>query len=248
MLFMTACQTVLDSMFSSFLAAILFAVHPVHCDAINQIVGRAELLCAVFFLMAFLSFHAYLTSQGLVGSVFHFCSTLFFTICSMLSKESGLSVMALLFVYCFVPGAKDVPLRPLKKQGTCFQAIGRLFTLMYHQKSKLLLSLLLVCITIALSAIRVWWTGPVEVFVSDDNPAAFHPNPWVRFASYHNQYLLHALFLVYPKTLSHDWTFTVDPVVSVTDVRLLWVALFWLVIFRVVYWALMVRHYHCDRM
>ncbi|MDC3379189.1 hypothetical protein OAX78_02800, partial [Planctomycetota bacterium] len=33
---------------------VLFAVHPVHTEAVTSIVGRAELLCALFFLLAVL--------------------------------------------------------------------------------------------------------------------------------------------------------------------------------------------------
>lgn len=35
-------------------AALLFALHPVHVEAVQQIVGRAELLMALFFLLGFL--------------------------------------------------------------------------------------------------------------------------------------------------------------------------------------------------
>uniref|UniRef100_A0A670YMP9 dolichyl-phosphate-mannose--protein mannosyltransferase n=1 Tax=Pseudonaja textilis TaxID=8673 RepID=A0A670YMP9_PSETE len=41
---------------SSFLAALLFAVHPVHTECIAGIVGRADLLCALFFLLSFLGY------------------------------------------------------------------------------------------------------------------------------------------------------------------------------------------------
>lgn len=37
-----------------FLAVAMFAVHPVHTEAVAGIVGRAELLCAVFYLLAIL--------------------------------------------------------------------------------------------------------------------------------------------------------------------------------------------------
>lgn len=41
---------------SVLLASLLFAVHPVHCDSVASIVGRADLLCTAFSLLAF---HAY---------------------------------------------------------------------------------------------------------------------------------------------------------------------------------------------
>lgn len=37
-------------------AGFLFAVHPIHCDAVASVVGRADLLCTAFSLMGFLSY------------------------------------------------------------------------------------------------------------------------------------------------------------------------------------------------
>src|ERR1035437_3548459 len=37
------------------IAAALFAIHPIHTEAVTSVVGRAELLCALFGLMAMLS-------------------------------------------------------------------------------------------------------------------------------------------------------------------------------------------------
>ncbi|KAI8503879.1 Protein O-mannosyl-transferase tmtc4 [Branchiostoma belcheri] len=41
---------------ASLLAATLFAVHPVHTESVAGVVGRAELLCALFFFSAFLCY------------------------------------------------------------------------------------------------------------------------------------------------------------------------------------------------
>jgi hypothetical protein len=38
-------------------SALLFAVHPVHTEAVTGLVGRAELLCALFGLVAVLCYH-----------------------------------------------------------------------------------------------------------------------------------------------------------------------------------------------
>lgn len=40
----------------SFLAALLFAVHPIHTEAVTGVVGRAELLSSIFYLSAFLAY------------------------------------------------------------------------------------------------------------------------------------------------------------------------------------------------
>ena len=40
----------------AFIAALLFSVHSIHTEAIANIVGRAELLSAIFFIAALLAF------------------------------------------------------------------------------------------------------------------------------------------------------------------------------------------------
>ena len=45
------CGTLLSGAAAA-LAALLFAVHPVHTEAVTGVVGRAELLASVFFLTA----------------------------------------------------------------------------------------------------------------------------------------------------------------------------------------------------
>ena len=38
------------------IASVLFAVHPVHTEAVTGVVGRAELISSVFFIMAVVSY------------------------------------------------------------------------------------------------------------------------------------------------------------------------------------------------
>lgn len=40
-----------------YVATILFAIHPVHTEAVSGIVGRAELLCCAFYLLTFKVYH-----------------------------------------------------------------------------------------------------------------------------------------------------------------------------------------------
>ena len=74
------------------LTAILFAVHPVHCEAVVYIVGRAEVLVALFILLGLL---VLLPRQGVAGfGRAALAAPLFFL--AMLAKESG---------FCYVPVA-----------------------------------------------------------------------------------------------------------------------------------------------
>ena len=38
------------------LCGMLFALHPIHTEAVANVVGRAEILCALFYLLALLSY------------------------------------------------------------------------------------------------------------------------------------------------------------------------------------------------
>jgi len=42
--------------YGSFCAALVFAVHPVHCDSVASVVGRADILCTLMCLCAFISY------------------------------------------------------------------------------------------------------------------------------------------------------------------------------------------------
>jgi len=65
------------------IAALLFAVHPVHVEAIGNVVGRCELMAAVFLLAGFLAHRAgRLTAVG-------------WYVLALLSKESGIVLLGL---------------------------------------------------------------------------------------------------------------------------------------------------------
>lgn len=80
---------------TAFFSALLFATHPVHCEAVAGVVGRADVLACLFFL---LSLFVYI----------HCCHSDSLTYCllsvllaglSMLCKEQGLAVLAVSAVY-----------------------------------------------------------------------------------------------------------------------------------------------------
>ncbi len=78
-------------------AGLLFALHPVQSEAVNALVGRAEILAFAFALAAFLLF-ARKANPILVGAVFF---------CALLSKESALFTLPLFVLY--FPYRRDGP-------------------------------------------------------------------------------------------------------------------------------------------
>uniref|UniRef100_A0AAR2JB54 dolichyl-phosphate-mannose--protein mannosyltransferase n=1 Tax=Pygocentrus nattereri TaxID=42514 RepID=A0AAR2JB54_PYGNA len=89
----------------AFLTALLFAVHPIHTEAVSGIVGRADVLASMLFLLAFLS---YIRSVSGCDTADSFPSTvspcslglsLFLGTCAMLVKETGVTVFGVCILY-----------------------------------------------------------------------------------------------------------------------------------------------------
>jgi Flp pilus assembly protein TadD len=77
-----------------FVAALLFATHPIHTVVVAWASGVQELSFAFFYL---LSFYFYMRADGLYGK--WFLSSVFFFFLAALSKETALSLPVLLFAY-----------------------------------------------------------------------------------------------------------------------------------------------------
>ncbi|KAJ7419976.1 Transmembrane and TPR repeat-containing protein 4 [Willisornis vidua] len=86
---------------SSLLAALLFAVHPVHTECVAGIVGRADLLCALFFLLSFLGYCKAFreNKEGHTFSVFWVLVSVILGAIAMLCKEQGITILGLNAVF-----------------------------------------------------------------------------------------------------------------------------------------------------
>ncbi|XP_055762205.1 protein O-mannosyl-transferase TMTC1-like isoform X2 [Salvelinus fontinalis] len=103
----TCDRCVFDDPRLAFLTALLFAVHPIHTEAVSGIVGRADVLACMLFLLAFLS---YIRSVGVCGSgsadslpstvsVWALGASLLLGTCAMLVKETGITVFGVCVLY-----------------------------------------------------------------------------------------------------------------------------------------------------
>ncbi|NXB81164.1 TMTC1 protein, partial [Donacobius atricapilla] len=130
----------------AFVTALFFAVHPIHTEAVTGIVGRADVLACLLFLLAFLSYNRSV-DQLYVGehfpptaSPFFLLLSLFLGTCAMLVKETGVTVFGVCLVYDFFSlsynGLKSTmqvcskrqvgPLVPRPKEAQCVLKDGRL--------------------------------------------------------------------------------------------------------------------------
>lgn len=107
----------------SFFTALLFAVHPVHWSAVTNVSGRAIILCSLFFINAFSLFVLSLRSHPARRALWSLLSLCAFVL-SMLSKESGIVLPAVLAAYVLISHRKDPRRLPLFAQIVPFAALA----------------------------------------------------------------------------------------------------------------------------
>ena len=106
---------ILKKSWPSLIAALIFALHPVHTEAVTWVVGRAEVMAGLFY---FLSFLLYIKA----GESISFRNRLFIGsnisyLFALLSKEMAITLPILLFVYDYYFGFKNPSPHPLPARG-----------------------------------------------------------------------------------------------------------------------------------
>ena len=199
----------------SMLAGLIFAVHPVHTEAVACLVGRCEILSGLFFLM---SLSAHITSTKSTTRWAIVCwhvaaATTAFA--SMLCKEQGVTVLAVWIMYDVLQiTTKYISSKSTKSFiGWVQEVLWN--TLPFHFSTIFLLMLALY--------FRLWMSGhyaPI-VFTKAENPASVEKDVVVRCLTliYINCYNLWILLV--PYSLCCDWALDSIPLVtSLTDSRL----------------------------
>ncbi|XP_034256998.1 protein O-mannosyl-transferase TMTC2-like [Thrips palmi] len=205
-------------------AGLLFAAHPVHCEAVAGIVGRADLLASALALLALLSFLQHLDwrERGCrcealrslrpggraawcrcrAWSALLLAATMALAAAAMLCKEPGATVVAVCMVY-------DVVVQ-LGRRGR-------------NRKTPFCASSLVALAAWggALLAARLWLVGmSTPVFARADNPAA-HEAAWAtRTLTFLHLPVVNLRLLLWPGTLSFDWSMdAVERVEALADPR-----------------------------
>uniref|UniRef100_A0A3B3DKW8 dolichyl-phosphate-mannose--protein mannosyltransferase n=1 Tax=Oryzias melastigma TaxID=30732 RepID=A0A3B3DKW8_ORYME len=190
---------------TSLLAALFFAAHPVHTESVAGIVGRADLLCALFFQLSFLTYcKAFYKGEEDGFSVRWVAVSLLLCAAAMLCKEQGITVLveALLPIFRFSEILSMGLLTRLALLG-----LGGI-SMLYGRW-------------------RIMGTGP-PVFTEVDNPASFEENIVIRILNYNYYYSLNAWLLLCPWWLCFDWSMGCVPLIkSATDWRMVWLLLLW---------------------
>eukprot|EP00039_Didymoeca_costata_P013141 m.195315 g.195315 ORF g.195315 m.195315 type:complete len:815 (+) comp15688_c0_seq8:75-2519(+) len=81
---------------------VLFALHPMHTEAVSNITNRSELLSLAFQLLAFLAFCQSLNDSRLVVASLWILVTCALSMCAALCKETGIAVLGICVVWDFI--------------------------------------------------------------------------------------------------------------------------------------------------
>nr|XP_023825324.1 transmembrane and TPR repeat-containing protein 1 [Salvelinus alpinus] len=215
----TCDRCVFDDPRLAFLTALLFAVHPIHTEAVSGIVGRADVLACMLFLLAFLS---YIRSVGVCESadclpstvsVWALGASLLLGTCAMLVKETGITV----FGVCVLYDALVLCRKPLLLHLSSSKMKDLLRISVPFLKRACAVSLYVAVIM----SFRLWLMGgSMPLFSEQDNPASFSPHLLTRFLTYCYLLAFNAWLLLSPAVLCYDWQVGSIPLVeSLWDTR-----------------------------
>ncbi|XP_067300108.1 protein O-mannosyl-transferase TMTC4 isoform X2 [Pseudorasbora parva] len=211
---------------ASFLAALFFAAHPVHTESVAGIVGRADLLCALFFQLSFLVYCKAFQGGDRKFSVLWIFGSILLCAVAMLCKEQGITVLGVNAAYDILMVCNlniyELTHRLLSRRKS--SDIGGLV------RSGLLMRLALLFLGgsfLLYARWRIMGTGPPS-FTEVDNPASFAENVILRIVNYNYYYSLNAWLLLCPWWLCFDWSMGCVPLIkSATDWRIVWPLVLW---------------------
>ncbi|XP_054731217.1 protein O-mannosyl-transferase TMTC4 [Anastrepha obliqua] len=182
------------------MAAALFAIHPVHTEAVCGVVGRAELLFCLLYLVALLLAFVRTRFGAVIDMV-----VIILTAVGIFFKETAITIPT---AYVFVDYVRaQVYLHPWRTQ------------------LKLVCSLRnfgLAAGNIGLIIFRLWLQDfQSPHFKPMDNPIAFTANPLTRILSQNYLYVINWWILLYPQWLSFDWALgCIELITNIWDLRL----------------------------
>ncbi|XP_041483488.1 protein O-mannosyl-transferase TMTC4-like [Lytechinus variegatus] len=229
---------------ASFLCAILFAVHPIHTENVAGVVGRADLLCALFFFMSFLAYSnvckndsSCLNSSHLY-SIFGLVPSMVLCALAMLCKEQGITVIGICSVYDIIINCGIDPILALSttyatlKRHHVLPSIRLVFCSpeLRWLRKLLLRHIILVTTAVVLLLTRFFIMGSgIPSFQQVDNPASFLDSIWIRMINYSYIYSLNAWLLFNPWWLCFDWSMGCIPVIQTPlDPRVVAPIVFWI--------------------
>ena len=223
------------------LTALIFAVHPVHVEAVQNIVGRAELMMSALYLLGFLCY----TWRVRHGSASAIVLTLIFALGATLCKETGVTLPALCALWDLLVLQRAHAQRilhrlgywlawPILKPGIFPKPTRAVFPTAAHKgcdeskddRSSRGCVGRCVALLAGMASLCAWRLslngGTSPRFNAFENPAALHPHPFFRWVSIAWVWAEYSLAVAFPRELSCDWSYpAIPPISTLRDARLL---------------------------
>ncbi|KAL4219888.1 Protein O-mannosyl-transferase tmtc4 [Mactra antiquata] len=238
---------------SSFLCALLFAVHPIHTESVSGIVGRADLLCAVLFVSSFLIYvkscaldlhekenHQIIYRPDSFSLQYIICSMVLCAL-SVFCKEQGITVIGVCSVYdviviCGVDLLEVIGLRKKPHRNGNGKPKTSDIPQWVLSLIKRHIMLLLTGIFVLMFRWRIMGSTP-PTFQVFDNPHSFVNGTFLRGLNYNYLYTINAWLLTCPWWLCFDWSMGCVPVIEdFSDWRIIPSLVFWIFIGSLI-WA-----------
>lgn len=191
----------------SLIASILFAVHPIHTEAVTGVVGRAELLSSIFFTLAILSYR-----ESVAGGWIAQCKFVIYVSLAMFSKEQGITVLGVCFAYeVFMVQGFDLE---SPKQILQDALKSRRSHQVYGWRGFAMRTTLLTATGLALLTVRFYVMGStLPIFTNFDNPASYEEAP-IKHMTLSYLIAVNTWLLLSPVDLCCDWTMGTIPLIK----------------------------------
>ncbi|XP_055629787.1 protein O-mannosyl-transferase Tmtc3-like [Toxorhynchites rutilus septentrionalis] len=216
LMYFRMCAMLLSEV-SSFAAAMLFAVHPIHTEAVTGVVGRAETLSSVFFLAAFI-FYTKATRRKRSTGWRYLSMAIIFVATAMLCKEQGITITGVCAIYeIFV--AQKLRLGDIYHLARSAMTGKTLPSGWWpHEATRRLVVLFVATVALLFARLQIMGSQ-LPVFTRFDNPASVASTP-TRQLTYNYLASVNLWLLLFPCDLCCDWTMGTVPLVeSFSDPR-----------------------------
>lgn len=210
-LFVRVCRSVVEcSDVVCFVAGALFAVHPIHTEAVAGVVGRAESLSAVFFLLCLLAYKQCCKEDNKTNYNW-LLTSLLLCVATVLCKEQGVTVVAVCLVY-------DVFLARKLNLSRCIGLLrdtltGKAFSHPWFPSLIVrVVAVVIFFVGVMAARLRIM-AAALPTFVIHDNPALGAPTP-TRQLTWLHLCFVNVWLLLTPSKLCPDWTMQTVPLVE----------------------------------
>ena len=172
----------------AFYSSLIFAVHPIHSEAVANCVGRAEIISSHLVLSAIQN-----RDRPLYSGIYTFLA--------MMSKETGVMCLAILVALEIIALFREVDKNTKVEERLWDLVTSKIF---------IWLGFFIMFTSIRFLVLQ----GTMPTFKQADNPAAFAPTQFSRLATKMYYWFQHYWLLFCPARLAYDWAFGTIPVIS----------------------------------